>query len=266
MNDNIMIKKNFIYLKRILLLLVTFSLIGCTHQKNEGLPGYIEGKYTYVASPNSGILDTVKITKGEEVKKGQLLFSIASEPEFFDLEAARQRVNQAKEQQNALNEIYKQNKNRKESYYNLQAAKRNLSVLQASLRKAEWMAKQNNVYAPTAGLVFDAYYEQGELVQPSNPVVALLNPNDVKIIFYSPEPLLSQFKLGDVITVSCDNCESSIKGKIIYISPQTEYTPPVIYSNEERAKLAYRIEAIPLVEKSYAALHPGQPITIRLKP
>jgi HlyD family secretion protein len=48
---------------------------------------------------------------------------------------------------------------------------------------------------------------------------------------------------------------------ISYISPDAEYTPPVIYSREMRAKLVYLVEAKP---RQPAALRPGQPVDVTL--
>lgn len=261
-----MIKKNFIDILRrsLFLLSLFFILISCNHPEDKRLPGYIEGKYTYISTMSTGLLTSMQGKRGDEIKQGQLLFSLESKADTYDLNLAKQRVNQAKEQQNALNEVYKKNKNNKESYYNLQAAKRNLSALQASLDKTEWILKQKNTYAPTSGVIFNTFYSKGEFVQAGNPILALLNPEEVKIIFYSPEPYLSKIKLGDKVQVYCDNCKNPIMGKIVFISPQAEYTPPVIYSNEEREKLSYRVEATPLITKSYFILHPGQPIAVRL--
>ena len=46
-----------------------------------------------------------------------------------------------------------------------------------------------------------------------------------------------------------------------YVSSQAEYTPPVLYSKEARAKLVFLVEA----RLPNAPLRPGQPIDVRLK-
>jgi HlyD family secretion protein len=50
---------------------------------------------------------------------------------------------------------------------------------------------------------------------------------------------------------------------ISYVSPDAEYTPPVIYSREMRAKLVFLIEAKP---RQPAGLRPGQPVDVTLAP
>ena len=55
-----------------------------------------------------------------------------------------------------------------------------------------------------------------------------------------------------------------LDSSVTFISNQVEYTPPVIYSNENRAKLVFMIIAKPPVEKA-PLLHPGQPLEVTLQ-
>jgi len=49
--------------------------------------------------------------------------------------------------------------------------------------------------------------------------------------------------LGQAVDVTCDGCSPPLPARLSFISTQAEYTPPVIFSKEERAKLVFRIEA-----------------------
>jgi HlyD family secretion protein len=49
-----------------------------------------------------------------------------------------------------------------------------------------------------------------------------------------------------------------------FVSPEAEYTPPVIYSNETRAKLVFLVEARPRPADA-TALRPGQPVEVTLQ-
>ena len=48
------------------------------------------------------------------------------------------------------------------------------------------------------------------------------------------------------------------------ISPNAEYTPPVIYSRQTSAKLVYRVEAY-FSKDQLLAWHPGQPVSVTLQ-
>ena len=63
------------------------------------------------------------------------------------------------------------------------------------------------------------------------------------------------------VSAACDGCPAGLSAEIAFISTQAEYTPPVIFSETERAKLVYRVEAIP---EDPARFHPGQPVQVRL--
>ena len=92
------------------------------------------------------------------------------------------------------------------------------------------------------------------------PVLSILSPKEIKIIFYLTAKELTKVSLGDIIQAVCVDCDTSVEGKIIFISPQAEYTPPLIFSNDTNAKLVYRVEASYSQQK--AVVHPGQPVTV----
>lgn len=285
-----MIRKKLINDFYLISLLFCFFLItACGQKPNTSLPGYFDGKYVYISSAYSGILQKLDVNPGDIVKVGQQLFVLEALPESADLQIAAARVQEAtntfkkvesnydfqKTQMQRKLYLFKNDVISKEEFQNftstymqvfseMQAAKATMDAQNASLNKAKWAAQQKIVNAPLASLVFDTYYSQGEFVPSGNPVLSLLAASEIKIIFFISEPALSQVKLNQLIDVTCDGCNGVIQGKISYISTKSEYTPPVIYSNEERAKLVYRIEAIPLVTNVLGKIHPGQPISINL--
>ena len=63
------------------------------------------------------------------------------------------------------------------------------------------------------------------------------------------------------IKIACDGCANDLSARVSFIAKQSEYTPPVIYSREERARLVFLIEARP--EKP-GALRVGQPVDVTL--
>ena len=140
----------------------------------------------------------------------------------------------------------------------------NAAAARAALEQAEWKLKQKAVHASGAGVVFDIMYREGEWVQAGSPVVRLLPPENIKVRFFVPETLLGALTLGKDVVLHCDGCPAEIPAKVTYISTESEYTPPVIYSNETRSKLVYMIEARPSADKA-ADLHPGQPVEVKLR-
>ena len=136
------------------------------------------------------------------------------------------------------------------------------AAAQAAVEQAAWRLGQKTVAAPVAGQVFDVLYQPGEWVAAGRPVARLLPPGNVKIRFFVPETALGALAVGRALAVRCDGCADEIPAEITYVSPEAEYTPPIIYSNETRSKLVFMVEARPL---DGANLHPGQPLEVALR-
>jgi HlyD family secretion protein len=146
----------------------------------------------------------------------------------------------------------------------IRAQAEQVDAAQAALAQAQWRVDQKRVSAPRAGLVYDTLYRVGEWVQAGNPVVQLLPPQNVKVRFFVPETAVGALAVGRGVVVHCDGCLADIPATVTYISTEAEYTPPVIYSNESRAKLVFLIEAHPSAADA-PELHPGQPVAVRVK-
>lgn len=145
----------------------------------------------------------------------------------------------------------------------IEAAEANVRALESALAKADWDLAQKNQTAPTDALVFDTLFREGEWVPAGKPVVALLSPSNIKVRAYVPEAKLGAVRIGMPARVIVDGVADPFVGKVSFISPQAEYTPPVIYSRESRSKLVFLIEVRFDLEIA-AKLHPGQPVDVDL--
>lgn len=307
------------------LIIILFSLTACSRENS--YQGYIEGEFINLSTTYSGKLERLAVSRGNLVKKGQLLYIQDLEPQASDLLQAKAQLQQEenrlldllngqrrtvldaiiaqKEQAeaklqfsiktlNRYRQLYKQgvidkasvdqaqsdydnNLNQVNQYQSnleeaklgarqnaIQAQEAAVAAANAATIKAAWELQQKTTVAPTEGIIFDTYYKVGEFVNTQQVVLALLSPYDVKVVFYIPEPKRSILSLGEVIYFSCDQCKTRMQATINYISPEAEYTPPVIYSRESREKLVYRVEAA-LALTEAKQLHPGQPIDVYLK-
>lgn len=130
-----------------------------------------------------------------------------------------------------------------------------------SFRQSAWREAQKSRTAPADGLVTDTFFRVGEWVQAGQPVVALLPPGNVKARFFVPEGAVGALKMGAAVNIICDACGAPLPARISFISNRAEYTPPVIYSNAQRAKLVFMVEARPSPGDG-ARLKPGQPVDV----
>ncbi len=143
------------------------------------------------------------------------------------------------------------------------AAQAQVAASQAALAQDAIRLEQKAQRAPVAGQVQDVFYRAGEWAAPGQPVVSILPPENIKVRFFVPETALGALRTGQAVDLQCDACADPLPATIRFISASAEYTPPVLYSEKNRHRLVYLVEAWPQPAQA-AQLHPGQPVSVRL--
>lgn len=134
---------------------------------------------------------------------------------------------------------------------------------QAALEQSTIRLEQKSQLSPVSGRVQDIYFRSGEWAAPGQPVVSILPPENIKVRFFVPETSLGALRTGQAVAIQCDGCPAAVSATIRFISATAEYTPPVLYSEKNRHRLVYLVEAWPQ-PKDAAQLHPGQPVSVSL--
>lgn len=145
------------------------------------------------------------------------------------------------------------------------AAQAQARAASEALRHSDWSRRQKQQHAPAAGQVADVFFRAGEYVGAGQPVLSLLPPANIKARFFVPEDQIARLAPGDAVRLACDGCGAPIAARVSRIATQAEYTPPVIYSNAQRAKLVFLVEARPDLQDA-PRLRPGQPLDVRRAP
>ncbi|MDO9082232.1 MAG: HlyD family efflux transporter periplasmic adaptor subunit [Humidesulfovibrio sp.] len=149
----------------------------------------------------------------------------------------------------------------------ISAAQAEMEAARARVEQAAWTLAQKSQAAPVASRVFDTLFSQGEWVPAGKPVVVLLPPENIKVRFYVSEQAVGRIKLGQEAVLRFDGAAAGTAGdvplRISFVSPQAEYTPPILFSSQSRAKLVFLVEARPTPEQA-RTLHPGQPVDVRV--
>jgi HlyD family secretion protein len=143
------------------------------------------------------------------------------------------------------------------------AARQNLLAQEAALERAEWNLSQKSQFSPEAGLIFDTLYLEGEWVPPGSAVIVLLPPDNIKVRTFIPQDLIGRIYIGTPALIHIDGVKAPVPAKVSFLSPQAEFTPPVIFSREMREKFVFLIE-LSLAAEEAATLHPGQPVDVEL--
>lgn len=296
---------------------------GCEKPGTPSFQGYVEGEFVYVAAPLGGRLDTLHVSRGRSVQKGDMLFSLEHELEDAVLRESTQKVRQAEDRLANLEKgrrpseiqsimaklqsaraglklarleydrrvklskkqfISQESLDRARTEYDqmkrqvegisadlktarlgarpdeIKAAMAEVDAVREQSAQARWNLEQKTQHAESGGLVFDTFYYAGEWVPPGQPVVSLLPPENIKVRFFVPEKKVGSLSLEDGVTVSFDG-GPDVKARISFISPRAQYTPPVIYSSQTRAKLVFMVEASVAPDTAFR-LHPGQPVDV----
>lgn len=139
------------------------------------------------------------------------------------------------------------------------AGEAGLAMAEAQAEAARIALADRVLRAPVSGLVERLFYQAGEVAGTGAPIAALLVPGDLRVVFYLPEAERAQVALGDVLHLGCDGCAEGIEARVVQMASAPQYTPPILYSRDERGRLVYRAEAELTGAKG---LLPGQPVTL----
>jgi len=99
------------------------------------------------------------------------------------------------------------------------------------------------VTAPMPGHVVKNFVEIGETVSPMTSLIKMSDQSVVELVVYISEENLGKVKLGQRAEITTDSYEDkTYEGKIVYISPEAEFTPKNIQTKDERTKLVFAVK------------------------
>jgi HlyD family secretion protein len=241
-----------------IVMLAAFTLAGCDKSNDRVLQGWVEAELIFVSPDEQGRVEMLKVREGDHVQKGDVLFTVDDDLQKADVVVRNTAVINAQQSFDRAKELLKSAAGTQKNYDDAEAA---LRQAKANLDWSQTRLSRRNAYSPGEATVEQIYYRPGETVPAGRPVVALLPPRNLKLRFFAPQATLPTIHFGDIVGVSCDGCEKGLTAKVSFISRSAEFTPPVIYSQEERAKLVFLIEARPEHPEKFRV---GQPVTVTL--
>jgi HlyD family secretion protein len=241
-----------------LALLASVLLAACNNGKVPSFQGWVEAELIFVGPDETGRIQTLAVRQGDRVEQGAPLFTLDDDLQLADVAMQQAAVKNAQQAYERAQQLARTQAGTQKTLDDAEAA---LRTAQARLNSAQTRLARRKVFSPVAGTVQQIYYWAGELVPAGKPIVAILPPSNLKVRFFVNEATLPTLKLGDAVSVTCDGCDSGITATISFIARASEFTPPVIYSTEERSKLVFLIEARP---QQPERLRVGQPVSVTL--
>jgi HlyD family secretion protein len=273
-------------MKRILILSLALLTTACARGADGALQGYGEADYIYLASQESGVLGELFVAEGDAVEAGARIFTLDPDRLAYNAESASAQAAAASSairtaqadavlaQRNFARgaELFERGfyprarldadrAARDAANARLAQARREASAASAATGLARERLGDANGAAPAAGTIEQIYRRPGEVVTAGQPIAALLTPANMKVRFFAPEALLSQLPVGTRVMVSCDGCGEPVAARVSFVAREPQFTPPVIYSLDQREKLVFLIEAR---LEAVGPVRPGQPVDVRL--
>ena len=233
------------------------ALTACNAAVDRGLQGWVEADLIFVGPDEAGRVETLSVREGDSVSNGAALFTVDPDLQNADVAMAKASLTNARQAFDRAQILLKTSAGTQKTVEDAEAA---LRTAEARLASAQTRLARRKVSSPVTGAVQQIYYRPGEVVSAGRPVVSLLPPGNIKIRFFVPETTLARVALGDAVSIHCDGCRSDVPARVTFISRSSEFTPPVIYSLDERSKLVFLIEAR---TDTPGDLRVGQPVDVR---
>jgi HlyD family secretion protein len=239
------------------LLCLFFLLAGCA-EKEKTYQGWVEANLIFVSPDEAGRIEKLDVREGSPVEAGAPLFALDDALQRADVNLNAATLKMAQQTFDRAEQLRKTGSGTQKDY---DSAVSDLHVAEARLNASQTRLDRRKIMSPVKGTVQQVYFRPGETVAAGRPVISILPPGNLKLRFYVPESILPRIAYGDRIAVGCDNCEGNRDATISFISKTAEFTPPVIYSLDERAKLVFLVEALPEHPENFRL---GQPIDVML--
>ncbi len=275
-------------MKRALIAAIGLLTAACAAPNDDSMQGYGEAEYIYLASQETGVVRDLAVREGDIVEAGARIYALDPDRLTYSAQSARaqsaaaaQAVRTAQAQAALAQSTYQRGAELFErGFYSrarLDADRAALDAANAQLARTQREAgaagaasslartRLNDLdgVSPAAGSIERIYRRAGEVVPAGQPIVALLTPENMKVRFFAPQAMLSRLPVGARVMVSCDGCGAPLPAVVSYVAREPQFTPPVIYSLEEREKLVFLVEARFSEE---TPIRPGMPVDVRIAP
>lgn len=145
----------------------------------------------------------------------------------------------------------------------IQTQEANLAAANAHLDKARTALDDATLIAPSAGVVAVKAREVGAIVQAGQTIftVALTDPTWIRA--YVPQPRLGRIKPGMHVNIEIDSMPGKqYDGTVGFISPEAEFTPKSVQTEQVRDDLVYRLRII--ANDADDVFRQGMPVTVRV--
>ncbi|GFP78353.1 HlyD family secretion protein [Clostridium fungisolvens] len=226
-----MIKKIFSFI----LLLTTLSLAGCSTNKtsnNNIYTGTVESENFNISSEVTGKVNEINISDGSPVKSGDKVIQVDSKSYELQKQQAEAALRIAKAKQSDIPDTAKTSIK--------EEAQGAIDQAQASVDLAKLQIEKTSITSSIDGNVTEILVHKGDLVTPGMNVAKVTDLKNKYIKIYIEESKRSKVKLNSSLTIKFN--DKTEKGKITYISDQSEFTPKNVETKDDKEKTLFEVK------------------------
>ena len=200
----------------------------------EEASGTVEAKRkTMVSSRIMASIREVKVRAGDEVSEGEVLvvlddrdLAARAQQAQRAVDAAQAAFSKAGADYQRAKELLSRNVIGRSEFDTSESAYKVAEASLDSARKASEAAEVGSSFAaitaPVSGRVVERYAEPGDTATAGQPLLAVYDPESLRIAAPVRESLLSNVKVGDILNVRLGDSKETIQGKIGEIVPEAE--------------------------------------------
>ncbi len=240
---------------------------------SDALLGTVERTTIEISAPVSEVLVEVNAAQGTRVEPGQLLARLDEELAVAVRDAARARLDESQAaRREAAPELKRVEGLRRAGAASLQELDRAKRAYQqavareqearAVLAQTEKRLAQHQLTSPVAGIVDQLPYDPGERVPSGGVVVVILADDAPWVRVWLPARIVAHIAVGAGAELKIHGLDSTLRGRVLEIAHEPEFTPHFALTEREREHLVYetRVEIL----DPPAGLRPGLPAEVRL--
>jgi HlyD family secretion protein len=244
--------------------------------------GRLEAEQIHTATRFPGRVIEVLVDEGDDVEEGQVLARMDAGPLKAELERARARVAEVREQRDAAEAIVAQRKSetelaeteyqralalreervvsqsrvdhertrletaraaREAAEARLRDAAEAIEVARAAAARVREDLDETLLRAPRSGRVQYRLAEPGEVLPAGGRVLTLLDLDDVTLTFFLPTAEAGRARVGAEARVVLDaHPENPLPARVSFVASEAQFTPKEVETESERRKLSFRVE------------------------
>ena len=121
----------------------------------------------------------------------------------------------------------------------------NSVALEAQIAALDDRISKCRILSPVGGTVLVKYAEAGEFTAAGKPLMKVADLDNIYLRAYFTSEQLAKVNLGDEVTVTADfggDEQYDYKGRVAWISAESEFTPKSIQTKDTRANLVYAVK------------------------